>query len=30
VIARDSTALFPVDDDLVRSILRHVEANLEQ
>jgi LacI family transcriptional regulator len=28
VIARDSTDLFPVDDDLVRSILRYVEGNL--
>lgn len=28
VVARDSTDLFPVDDDLVRSILRYIEANL--
>jgi LacI family transcriptional regulator len=30
VISRDSTDLFPVDDELVRSILRYVEANLEK
>ena len=30
VIARDSTDLFPVDDDLVRSILRYIEANLDK
>jgi len=30
VIARDSTDLFQVDDDLVRSILRHIEANLDK
>ncbi len=30
VIARDSTDLFPVDDELVRSILRHIEANLDK
>ena len=29
VIARDSTDLFPVDDDLVRSILRYIEANID-
>jgi LacI family transcriptional regulator len=30
VVARDSTDLFPVDDDLVRSILRYIEANLDK
>ena len=30
VITRDSTDLFPVDDDLVRSILRYIEANLDK
>ena len=30
VVARDSTDLFPVDDDLVRSILRHIEAHLDK
>lgn len=30
VIARDSTDLFPVSDELVRSILRHIEANLDK
>jgi len=30
VTARDSTDLFPMTDDLVRSVLRYVEANLEK
>ena len=30
VIARDSTDLFPVGDELVRSILRYIEANLDK
>ena len=30
VIPRDSTNLFPVDDDLVRSILLYIEANLDK
>ena len=30
VISRDSTDLFQVDDDLVRSILRYIEANLDK
>lgn len=30
IIARDSTDLFPVDDDFVRSTLRFIEANLDK
>jgi len=30
VHARDSTDLFPVDDEIVRSILRYIEANLDK
>jgi LacI family transcriptional regulator len=30
VVARDSTDLFPVHDNLVRSILRYIEANLDK
>ncbi len=30
VIARDSTDLFPVADELVRSVLRYLEANLDK
>jgi LacI family transcriptional regulator len=30
VIARESTDLFPVEDDLLRSIMRYVESNLEK
>ena len=30
VVTRDSTDLFPVDDDLVRAILRYIEGNLDK